>query len=325
MEFGKVISVPLRDLWQGEATHFTPWLAKNLDILSEKIGLELDLEEVEASAGDFSVDIVARDLSTNKLVVIENQYGLTDHKHLGQVVTYSSELGAAIVIWIAESIRPEHKRAIDFLNNNLKSSLQLYAIEAGIIKIDDSKPAFELNLVCMPNVSALTTSAALESTSETKEKYRTYFQSLIDELRINHHFTNAKAGQPQNWYTFSSENSKIYKYSTSFAHGGRVRAEIYLDSGNKEKNEAIFDSIYQNKIAIENEFGSSLTWEKLDNKRASRIAIYRDGDIDSDSETLTDIKNWTIANLLKLKKILPNHIETALNTIMQSNNHSQTS
>ena len=65
-EFGMVHNVPLRDLWAGEATHFTPWLAQHLDVLGKKLGMDLELESTEGAAGDFSVDIIARDLSTER-------------------------------------------------------------------------------------------------------------------------------------------------------------------------------------------------------------------------------------------------------------------
>lgn len=145
MELGKIQNVFLKELWPGEATHFTPWLAQNLDVLADKLGMDLELEATEVSIGDFSADIIAIDLATNKRVIIENRFGSTDHRHLGQLITYSSVLGAGVVVWIAETIRPEHKSAIDFLNQNLKETLRLYAVEASIIRIDESKPAFILN------------------------------------------------------------------------------------------------------------------------------------------------------------------------------------
>jgi hypothetical protein len=309
VELGTIQNVVLKALWPGESTHFTPWLAQNLDILGRKLGMDLELEATEVSAGDFSADIVARDLSTSKIVVIENQYGGTDHKHLGQLITYASVLGAGSVVWIAETIRPEHKSAIDFLNQNLKESLGLYAVEASAIRIDESKPAFVMSLVCMPSEASVVSADVVQQTSETRERYRTYFQGLIDELRETHKFTNARAGQPQNWYTFASDNSRIYKYSTSFAQGGKVRAEVYIDCGDKSANEQLFDCLMQQKMQIENAFGSELSWERLDNRRACRIALYRDGDIDADSETLADIKRWTIQSLLKFKSVFPSHIQ----------------
>lgn len=301
----------MKELWPGEATHFTPWLAENLNVLGERLGMDLELESTEVSAGDFSADIVARNLSSNTLVVIENQYGGTDHKHLGQLITYASVLGAGAVVWIAEKIRPEHKSAMDFLNQNLKESLSLYAVDASAIRIDESKPAFILTVVSMPNEASIIPEVS-PVTSETKERYRTYFQGLIDELREVHRFTNARAGQPQNWYTFASENSRIYKYSTSFAQGGRIRVEIYIDCGDKVKNEQIFDCLFEHKQDIETLLGSELAWEKLDGRRACRIAVYRDEDIDVDSETLEDIKNWTVKNLLNLRTAFPSFFQKCI-------------
>lgn len=150
LELGAIENLPLKELWSGEATHFTPWLSQNLHVLAQKLGMDLELETTEASAGDFAADIIARDLSTNHLVVIENQFGNTDHRHLGQLITYSSVLGAGVVVWIAENIRSEHKSAIDFLNQNLKESLRLYALEASVIRIDNSKPAFVLSVISRP-------------------------------------------------------------------------------------------------------------------------------------------------------------------------------
>lgn len=309
MEFGAIQNVPLREVWPGEATHFTPWLAQNLALLGDKLGMDLELESTEASAGDFSADIIAIDLSTNKRVVIENQFGSTDHKHLGQIITYSSVLNAGVVVWIAESIRPEHKSAMDFLNQNLRESLRLYAVEVSVIRIENSKPAFVLNVVSLPTEAPVLLGEAGQQASETKERYRAFFQELIDELRERHRFTNARAGQPQNWYTFSSENSKVFKYSTSFAQGGRVRVEVYIDTGEKARNEQVFDCLAERRVQIEEQFGTELIWERLDAKRACRVAIYRDGDIDDDSDVLAQIRDWIVQNLLRFKAVFPEHFK----------------
>lgn len=320
MEFGKIVEVPLREVWAGEATHFTPWLAANLQLISEKLGLELELESVESAAGDFSADIIAKDVSTNRRVIIENQYGGTDHRHLGQILTYSSVLNASVVIWIAEKVRSEHKSAIDFLNLNLKESLQIFAIEANIIRIDDSKPAFGLKIICMPAEATTASTSTSAEITETREKYRSYFQSLLDELRNVHKYTNARAAQPQNWYTFTSDNSKVYKYSTSFAQGSRIRVETYIDCGDKLRNEAIFDALYAQKEAVNAAYGAELVWEKLETKRACRIAIYLDGDIDAESEQLVEIKKWVVANLLRMRQVLPQFLEKAIAAVAEAPN-----
>lgn len=309
MELGSLIEVPLKDVWPGEATHFTPWLAKNLGVLGDRIGMELELQQTEADCGDFSADIVASDVGTNRRVIIENQFGASDHRHLGQILTYSSVLSANVVVWIAETIRQEHRSTIDFLNQNLRDGLKLFALEAKVIRIDDSKPAFRIDIVCAP-VDAPTPNDTRDS--DTQDRYRAYFQALIDELRAQHSFTNAKVGQPQNWYSFSSENSKVFKYGTSFTNTDKVRAEVYLDTGDKAKNEAIFDWMHARSIEIEAAFGETLSWEKLDTRRACRIAVYRDGDIDATTEALAEIRAWSIAKLLRMKQIFPSYFSKAV-------------
>ena len=55
-DLGRLIRVELRDVWQSEASHFTPWLAReaNLSILSETLGLELELEAQEKPVGYYA-------------------------------------------------------------------------------------------------------------------------------------------------------------------------------------------------------------------------------------------------------------------------------
>ena len=309
---GKLEKFSLRSVWPGEATNFTPWLAANLDKLGEQIGMELELESTEVAAGDFSADIVATEISTNRRVIIENQFGPTDHRHLGQIITYAASLNASVIIWISEKSRPEHKLAIDFLNSNFKGNVIFFAVEASIVRIENSKPAFLLDVVSEPVESSVSSGQINAAVSETREKYRQYFQQLIDELRQNYKFTNARAGQPQNWYSFTSENSKVFKYGTSFSQGGQVRAEIYLDCDDKERNEALLDCLVEKRSEIEAKFGSVLSWERLDNRRACRVAIYRDGHIDADSELLGEIRAWSIANLMKFKSVFPQYISSCL-------------
>lgn len=216
MSLGSITSVSVREIWPGEATNFTPWLADNIEKISQELGLEIEVVATEAAAGSFSIDIIGKEISTNKIVVIENQFGSTDHKHLGQIITYASNANASIIIWIAESFRQEHRTAINFLNNNINNYLQFYAIEIKLIKIDESRPAIIFNVICEPNKIGDANLQTTTEISETKEKYKQFFQLLIDELREKYNFTGARLAQPQNWYTFSSSNSNIFKYTVTF-------------------------------------------------------------------------------------------------------------
>jgi len=281
LQLGQLQTLPMNQFMPGEAATFTPWLSQNLELLSSKLDMNLLVEGTDVDAGDFFADILARDVTTNKLVVIENQYGSTDHRHLGQILTYAAMLDAQAVIWIAENIRSEHQATINFLNQHLRSGLQLYALEVSAIRIDDSRPALTFNVVCAP--SERSAKPDVEDISETQTRYQGFFQRLIDVLRTEHQFTNARVGQPQGWYTFASENSKLYRYSVSFATRSRVRVEVYIDSPQRELNKALLTALQERAPEINQPFGTDLEWELLESKRASRIAVYRDGSMEMPS------------------------------------------
>lgn len=303
--FGVLNKVGLREIWPHEASDFTPWLAENIDELGKALGMDLELIEQEASVGDFSLDILAKDLGTSRSVIVENQLTQTDHDHLGKLITYAAGFDASIVIWVSDSIREEHRQAMDWLNQRTDSETSFFGVVVEVIKIDDSKPAFNFKLVASPNEWQKNKKRQAQRTSvSTKgEKYQNYFQNLIDDLRDIHRFTSAKAGQPQNWYSFSSGVSGM-TYGANFSQGGKARAELYIDLGDHEKNKYVFDQLFNIKGEIEDSLGQEISWERLDNKRASRLALYIDGSIEESDSELEKVKNWHIEQLLKLKAAL---------------------
>ena len=300
VDLGVLEKRDVREIWPNEARDFTPWLAQNLAMLGDVLGMDLELQGQESPVGAFSLDVLARDLGRDRLVVIENQLEPTDHDHLGKLLTYASGHDAGVMIWIAKEIREEHRQTLDWLNQHTDGNINFYAVIVEIVQIDDSRPACSFKLVAFPNEHRKTTS--VEPTSERREAYRAFFQDLIDQLRDKHRFTGARAGQPQNWYSFASGISGI-TYGAAFAAKGQVRTEIYIDFGDIARNKALFDSLSASRETIERELGEPCQWERLDDRRGSRIAIYRKGSIESDAQSLQEIQAWTIDHLLRFKKI----------------------
>lgn len=301
-EFGVFKKVDLREIWAREATEFTPWLAQNLEALGEALGMELELQGREAPVGGFSLDILARDVGRDRLVVIENQLEPTNHDHLGKLLAYAAGYGAGVIVWIAEEIREEHRQALDWLNQHTGTDAEFYGVVVEILRIDDSRPAYNFKLVAFPNEWRKTnvTSATGSGTSERGEAYRTFFQDLIDQLRERHRFTAARVASARSFYFFSSGISGI-RYGFSFNQGGRSRAEVYIDGGEAAWNKNLFDTLLKAKESMEAGFRKPLEWERLDDRRACRIAIYRAGTIEDDPQTLEEIKEWAIDRLLQFK------------------------
>lgn len=307
VELGKIENVDIREIWPNEASDFTLWLADNIADLGNALGLELDLQQREATVGEYSLDILATDLNGSRPVIIENQLGSTDHDHLGKLLTYATGYDANVVVWLTGGFREEHRAALDWLNQRTNEETEFFGVVVEALKVDDSRPGVNFKLVSTPNEwskgAIKAGSSRNREPSERSERYRAFFQDLIDTLRNEHKFTGARKGQPNNWYSFSAGHGQRIKYNASFARGGRARVEVYIDNEDGEWNEQFFDQLSLRKESIESELEEDLEWERLEDSRACRVSAVRLGSIDDDSETLEETQNWMIERLLDFKRV----------------------
>ena len=125
-----------REKWPNEAWDFTPWLAKNLGLLGDAVGLKLEEVQQERQVGSFSLDILAREAGGGT-VAIENQLEWTDHSHLGQLLTYAAGSKAQIAIWVAAEFQHEHAEALHALNEWAGASVRFYGVKVEVVKEAD--------------------------------------------------------------------------------------------------------------------------------------------------------------------------------------------
>ena len=311
INFDKLKKVPLREIWSSEATDFTPWLADNIESLGDALGLELELANTEASVGDFSLDILAKDLSSSNMVIIENQFSNTDHNHLGKLLTYAAGFDASTVVWVSEEVRKEHRDALEWLNQKTDTDTQFIAVVLEVRKIDDSQKLFRFEPVVFPNERHK--SQRQESTprpSPKEEKYNAYFQCLIEELKENRIFLATRSQSPNRRY-FASDIEKNICFRAAFATKSRISVSVFFDGEEK----TLFDTLVERNVETTSKFRENLEWERLDDKKRSTISVYSDGDIESSEGELEEIRQWHIQNLLKLKEVFTPEIERALETI----------
>ena len=121
--------VDIRERWPNEAQDFTPWVAQNLGLLGDKLGMQLELVSQEEPMGPFYLDILAKDVSDGTLVAIENQLEWSDHSHLGQLLTYATEFDASAAIWVAYGFNNEHGEVINWLNKLAGNATGFYGVE----------------------------------------------------------------------------------------------------------------------------------------------------------------------------------------------------
>ena len=149
-ESGNTEEVPVKRIWIHEAHEFTPWLAKNLQLLSQALDMELELVQQEAAVGNYNVDILAEDAKTGSIVVIENQLEWTDHSHLGQTLTYAGWHDARTLIWISPHFRKEHRAALDWLNRWTHGEIEVFGVELHTSEEGNSEAYLEFVPVVSP-------------------------------------------------------------------------------------------------------------------------------------------------------------------------------
>ena len=306
---GYIEKVELREAWPHEAADFTPWLAEHISKLGDALGLELELQLQEAPIGTFSLDLLARESETNRTVIIENQLEPTNHDHLGKLLTYAGGSDANVIIWIAKDFRDEHRQALDWLNQRTDEDTEFFGVVVEVWRIDDSRPAPHFNLVATPNEwrREATDSVRMVNASERNRRYRSFFQNLIDALNRNG-FNIRGQGQPQNWCKFSAGHRQGVQYGAVFNSGGRVVVGVYINSNDTDWNETLFDNLRERQDAIQAELDEILEWDRLEDRREIRIFIRRQGSIDDDEESLEELKDWMIGQLLDFRRIFGPHL-----------------
>ena len=140
-----------RDVWVSESGDFTPWLAENIDVLADELGMTLTVTATEVFVGQLRLDIQAMD-ENGRMVIIENQLERTDHSHLGQCLVYAAGLNASTVVWISRQFRDEFRQTFDWLNEWTDSELHFFGVELGVVQIGDTGPrAPVFDVVSRPN------------------------------------------------------------------------------------------------------------------------------------------------------------------------------
>lgn len=206
---GKISRVSIRDEFKNEEHDFTPWLKDNLHYIGEKLGLSFDDEvEIEVPVGRYSCDVLAHTFD-RRTVVIENQFGHADHDHLGKILTYAAGLDADILIWIAEDFLPEHITALNWLNRiATEDTPSFFAIKIGLIKIENSKPALDIDIIVHPDQWA-------RQVKSTRIKASKGMRGLpeIDTIvcPAQPDGFNKRFLQEDRWYEISLDSSKIPK------------------------------------------------------------------------------------------------------------------
>ena len=303
----------MREVWPHEANDFTPWLAlpENLALLAKTLNLgELGEVRTEVPVVNFYIDILAKD-ERGDAVLIENQFGPTDHKHLGQIMTYlAGQDGHMTVAWIAETFGEAHRAAIDWLNANTIDGFNFFAVEVETWRIGASAPAPRFNVVGKPNAWTRSVSVATRPGAEEKIQYAAYW-AAFDALLRERAAPFEVAGNPVSWAIRFALGTPGASLQVSAARvNNRVAVELLLT--NKTTSKGLFDQIRQDQSAIEREIGGPLEWLRQDDYIVSRVAISTKAFDVSDREQWPKQHAWLLDYLLKFKAAFQDRVSALI-------------
>ena len=304
---GRLRRVSLREVWSHEAHDFTPWLAENIDVLNNAIDLSLSIVEREQAAGDFSVDLVAEDESGDP-VIIENQLERSNHDHLGKLITYLTAIGAKAAIWIVSDPRPEHISAISWLNESSPASFYLLKLEA--VRIEGSPPAPLLTLIVGSSEQSQEVGETKKELTERHLLRRQFWTALLESAKEKTSLhANTSSSQYNYVMTGAGRSGLNFRYVIQ-QHTSDI--DLYIDRGRDadNENEEIFDTLEEAKEEIEEVFGESLEWQRLEGKRACRIGKrFSLGGYRDDEEEWSEIQDTMIDGMIRLEAALKSHID----------------
>lgn len=303
---GKLKKIELREAWKHEAINFTNWLAEkeNLALLGEEIGFEIKHLQTEASVGSFSVDILAEEENTGRKIIIENQLEITNHDHLGKIITYASGYDAQIVVWVVKDVREEHRQAIDWLNEHTDESIEFYLVRIELWQIENSPYAPKFEIICKPNdwTKAVRSSVDGSELTDTKIKqfeFWTQFKEFSKKRQTKIHFQKS---YPQHWTNVSLGSSDAHISLIIRSKEGDFGVELYIPD-----NKELYQKLANHKEELESELGEKAIWMDLPNKKASRIRVLRLG-VFEDVTKWEDTFEWLISETERFHKVFPKYI-----------------
>lgn len=269
---GKLEPVAIRELWKHEERGFSAWLESNLDVLSEVLGITLSDPKRELLAGNYQCDLVAED-ENGERVIIENQLEATNHDHLGKILTYLTNLDAKTAVWITTSPRPEHIRAVQWLNETTPDNVAFYLVRLAAYRIAGCEPAAPLlTLIVSPSAESKSFGREKKELAERHILRRRFWEGLLARAREQGVLLHAqRSPSTDGWISAGAGVLSGIAYTYVIWMDGAASVELNIGTEDATENKRIFDALHERKVPIEQAFGHPLSWERLDEKRSARI------------------------------------------------------
>ncbi|GAB3263697.1 hypothetical protein GCM10027448_38980 [Nocardioides dilutus] len=256
--------------------------------------------------GDFSLDLIGYDQATSDVVIVENQLEISDHTHLGQILTYAAGTDPTTIVWIATGFRPEHRAALDWLNERTDDHTRFFGVQIEVVRIGESEPAPAFRLVAQPNdweKSVRKTTAAAGEVSTRTATYRRFWELLLDRIRSEHPSWTRGRTSDQSWVnTISGIPGAVL--SMAFRRDGLVM-QLYFEDRDAAANATRFELLRARKAEFESALGAAPIWDAMPERKAARVVVVSEEFKDvSDEDQWPAMIDWLLDWQLRFRAAL---------------------
>ena len=300
--------VDLSEVWETEPQHFTPWLAQeeNLTLLGKALDMELELEAQEKNVGGFRTDLLCKDTVDDSWVVIENQLETTDHRHVGQLLTYAAGLDAHTVIWIAKTFRQEYRAMLEWQNRITDERYRFFGVEVKVWQIEDSARAVQFDVVSSPNDwSRDTRRAANQELSETEQRQIRYWTGLREYMVDNGSSVNCPSPRPSRYLQSSIGRTNFGLMVWQASSRNEIGIWLYISGDNAE---AYFRLLEEQREDIHTEMDETLEWVELSGNQRNRICLHKSDTDPLDENDWSHQYEWFTATLERFNDVFRERI-----------------
>ena len=317
----------VRSIWQDEALDFTPWLAKNLDLLGEELGIKIELVRQEEPIGPFYLDILAREVNEGVDIAIENQLEWTDSGHLGQLLTYATGCDAHIAVWVAPEFRFEHARALHRLNAMTSGQFRFFGVRIEVSeKAGGSGFEATFRKVVWPGGRDYDIAQRPGTTmSPRARQFHEFFKPLVANLlgadrdfaeKAVYHFGHTGR-------YFPSRRNPGVGYAVSLEGKNDAWVTLHLGTEDKLRTKRVFDELKEEQESIESSIiacpNPEWHWRRHTPHTFSSVNVRQDGSIDDPQDEHDEIRAWMLDLLAKFKEVFEPRVAEILSEFARTN------
>ncbi len=307
-KLGRLTQLDLRNAWKHEANDLTRWMVdpENIALLCDELDIEVENVQRESAVGRFNVDILATEADSGRTVIIENQLEVTDHKHLGQLLTYAAGHDASIIIWVVADFRDEHKQAIEWFNRHMPKEISFFLVQLELWTIGNSDPAPRFNVVARPNYwgKVVREAGKGDRESESRLQQQAYWEGLKEYgARMGTNVGLSHMPRPQHWYNISIGTSRAHIGLTMNRPRKFVACELNIHA-----DDGLYEQLAADAPAINEALGGlNLDWREMPERTSSRIIAIHNCD-PTDQKQWPEQFDWLIRSAERFKEVFQTRV-----------------